>query len=42
MYVDNILITCSSSTLVHKLIDSLNWTVDLKKLGIHEQFLTLK
>lgn len=42
MYENNILITSSSSTLVHKLIDSLHDKFALKKLGILEYFIGIK
>lgn len=42
VYVDDILLTGSSSTLIHKLIDSLHATFSLKKLGRHEYFLGIE
>lgn len=39
VYVDGILIICSFSTLVHKLIDSLHGTLTLNKLDIPKYFL---
>lgn len=40
--VDDILLTCSSSTLIHELINSLYATFALKKLGQPEYFLGIE
>lgn len=40
--VDDILSTCSFSTLIHRLINFLHATFDFKKLGIPKYFLGIK
>lgn len=41
VYMDDILIACSSPTLAHKLIDSVHATFSLKKMGTPEYFLDI-